>query len=201
MASMSRKFLTGLGLSDAQLESVIEMHTEVTDALKAQIAELKDNNEHAEQLKQELEQAKKASDKASVLKSDYEALKAEYEEYKTNQTRAETRGKKQAAYTELLKSIGINDRRAAAILKVTDLDGMELSADGTLNNAKGLAETARNDWGDFITQTVTVGANTQMSPAQNANATTMTREQILNMKDPAKRQKAIAEHMELFMKG
>lgn len=201
MASMSRKFLTGLGLSDAQLESVIEMHTEVTDALKAQIAGLKDNNEHAEQLRQELEQAKKANDKASVLKSDYEALKAEYEEYKANQTKAETRRKKQAAYTELLKSIGINDRRAAAILKVTDLDGMDLSADGTLNNTKSLAETAKNDWGDFITQAVTVGANTQTPPAQNTNATTMTREQILGMKDPAKRQKAIAEHMELFTKG
>ena len=46
---LTRKFLKGMGISDEQIDAIIDAHTETVDALKAQRDELKaDAEEYAE---------------------------------------------------------------------------------------------------------------------------------------------------------
>jgi hypothetical protein len=58
-------------------------------------------------------------------------------------------------------------------------------------------EGIKDEWADFITTQGTVGASTSTPPTNNGG-TTMTRDEILAIKDTSARQQAIAEHHELF---
>jgi len=200
MASLSRKFLTGLGLNDDQVEAVIEQHVEVTSELKAKIDTLQESADKVADIQKQLDAANKTVKTDSVYKDEYNTLKEEFENYKTEQVKAQTAAAKRSAYENILRGLGVSDRRATNIMRVADFDSVELAEDGSISNSDAVTESIKADWSDFIPQTIITGAETQTPPQQNTNVTTITKEQIMAIKDASKRQKAIAEHLELFEK-
>ena len=56
---LTRKFLKGMGISDEQIDAIIDAHTETVDALKAQRDELKANADEYAETKKKLEAAEK----------------------------------------------------------------------------------------------------------------------------------------------
>ena len=79
---------------------------------------------------------------------------------------------------------------------MTDLSKMKLDKDGNLDGEAELKKTINNEWGEFKTTVTTKGAVVE-KPLQTGKAT-KTKEEIYAIKDPAERQKAIAENHELF---
>lgn len=197
-ASLSRKFLAGLGLSPEQQDAVVEQHQAVLSDVKAELEELRTAQIDINAVQKQLDEANKAAKSSSVYKSELEDLRAEFDAYKQKQRAAETLGAKKAAYTDLLRQAGISDKRAASIVKITDFDGMEMGEDGKLAKADELSAAIQSDWADFIQRKEQVGAQTVTPPATNPNATTMTKEQIMAIKDTAKRQAAMKANPSLF---
>ena len=150
--ALTRKALKAMGLSDEQVDSVIEMHTETVDALKESRDTYKTDAEKLPELQAELDKlkAKVGEDGKNPFEVKYNALKEEFDQYKNEITGKETARAKEEAYKELLKSAGVSEKRISAVLKVTDLKGLKLDAEGKLENAENLTNSIKTEWADFI---------------------------------------------------
>lgn len=145
----------------------------------------------AEELQTKLEESE-------GLQGKYDKLKNDFDTYKGEQEAKETRTKKQDAYKEILKKAGIPEKRFAVILKTVDLDELKISSDGKLENEDKVEKSVKEEWSDFIVTTHETGIDSANPPSNNGGKSTMTKKEIMAIKDTAERQKAIAENHELF---
>ena len=118
-------------------------------------------------LKTEKQTAEDNATTAGKWETKYKSLKEDFDAYKADQTAKETRAAKETAYRELLKAAGIPEKRLAAVLRVSDLDSVELGDDGKIKDADKLTENIKIEWADFIPTTTTQGAQTSTPPATN----------------------------------
>ena len=191
--SITRKLLKGMGLTEEQVDTIIEAHTETVDGLKEQIKAYKADAEKLPGVQRELDDLK--SDEYGGYKEKYEKDHKELEELKAKTTR----DAKSNAYRALLKSAGISEKYLDTVLRASDIERLELDTKGAIKGADVLAEEAKTTWGDFMETTTTKGARIDTPPANVGG--TMSRAQILAIKDRGERRKAIAENMDLFEKG
>jgi len=133
-----------MGLTEEQVETIIEAHTETTDGLRAEIARYKADSEQLSEVQTELDTLK-----ADGWKEKHDSLKREYDGYKAEQTAKEVNAKKERAYRALLKDAGVDEKRIDAVMKVTKLEEMELDGE-KLKDADGLSEGIKSEWADFI---------------------------------------------------
>ena len=164
--ALTRKLLKGMGLTDEQVDTIIEAHTDTVDGLKEDINKYKDDAEKLSTVQKELDDLKAAGD--GGYKEKYEKEHQAFEDYKTAQTAKETRQAKEKAYTEFLKSVGVSEKRIPSIIKVTDLNAVELEGD-KVKDAEKLTESVKTEWADFIETSNTNGATTNTPPANNNN--------------------------------
>lgn len=198
--ALTRKFLTALGIEADKVDEIINAHTETVDALKAERDGYKADAEKLPGVQKELDTLKAAAEKdgKDPYKVKYEAIKEEFETYKNEQTAKETKASKSAAYRALLKEAGVSDKRLDAVLKVTDLDSIELDKDGNIKGADKLTESIKTEWADFIQSSDTRGASTATPPSNTGGKKYASKDEIMAIKDTAERQKAIAENHEMF---
>lgn len=195
---LTRKFLAGLGLDQTQIESVIQGHTESVDGLKDDLDKAKAELAEMAAVRKELDEAKKAASQNKVWQDEYESLKKNFEEFRDRQAAQATLASKKTAYAAVLRDLGIQERRIDSILRVTDFDGLSVGEDGKFPDSDSVKAAASKEWGDFIATQSEVGAKVQTPPATNANATTMTKKEIMAIKDARKRQEAIKANPGLF---
>lgn len=192
--ALSRSMLKGMGLTEEQVSAIIEAHTETVDALKDQIKEQKDIADTVPGLRQQLADAQGGDD----WKTKYEEEHSAFETYKTEQGNKAARETKAAAYKALLKEAGVREGSLDAVVKVTDLDSIELDEKGAIKDADTLKENVKTEWAGFITTTQTTGAKTQNPPETTGGKTYTSRSDIMAIKDRDERRKAIKENPELF---
>lgn len=199
--SLTRKMLKAMGIEDEKIDQIIEAHTETVDGLKADVDRYKADAKALPGVQKQLEQAQAdlEAGKKDSYKAKYEAIKEEYEGYKNEQTKKESRAAKEKAYRELLKAAGISEKRIDAVLKVSDVDGVELDDKGAIKGAKELTESVKSEWADFIVTTTTKGADTPHPPANTGGS--MTKADIYKKDEKgryvmstAERQKALEEN-------
>lgn len=173
--ALTRKSLKAMGISDEQIDSIIEMHTETVDGLKADRDRYRTDAEKLPETQKRLTEAEKArrSGGDESYKGKYDKLQAEYEKYKLDQAAAAANAAKEAAYRALLKEAGVADKRIDAVLRVTDFGAVELGDDGKIQDADGVKATIRKDWADFIGSVNTQGANIDNPPAQNGGSASL----------------------------
>lgn len=182
---------------DAAITAILDGHTASVDALREERDTYKKAADELPEVKKSLEEYKKNAGKGDPYEEKYNALKTEYDTYKKDVTAKETTAKKQDAYKELLKDAGVDSKRYGAILKVTDLSKAELDKEGKFKDADKLKESIKKDWADFIVTEGKEGAKTSTPPAGKGTSS-MTKEDIMKIKDTSERQAAIAENHELF---
>lgn len=197
--ALTRKFLSALGIDADKVDEIINAHAETVDGLKEQVRQFKEDAEKLPTVQKQLDELKAAAEKSDKdpFKVKYEAIKEEFDSFKKGIEAKETKSKKEAAYKALLKGAGVSEKRIDAVLRVTDLDGMKLDADGNLENADDLKNNIKEEWADFIVTSGQKGADTP-TPPKGGGKTFKTKEEIMAIKDTAERQKAIAENHELF---
>ena len=66
----------------------------------------------------------------------------------------------------MLKAAGVSEKRIPAILKVTDLNGIEMDGD-KIKDADKHTQNVKTEWAEFVESTNTTGANTTTPPANN----------------------------------
>ena len=195
MARLTRKFLTALGIEDENVQvQIISAHTEATDALKEQRDGYKADAEKLPEVQKELDTLKEQS--GDKIKAQYDKLKKDFDNYKEEQQQKEITAKKKSAYKGLLKDAGISASRIDAVLKVSDVDGLEFNEDGEIKDKDKMIENIKKEWADFIVKSTEKGAQVGNPPANGGKA--LSREEILKIKDTSERQKAIAENLSAF---
>lgn len=198
--ALTRKMLSAMGIEEDKADEIIKAHAETVDALKEQADGNKTDAAELEKLKEQVKSLK--ADLAEADKSDWEEkynkLKTEYDDYKTDVENKATHSAKEAAYKQLLIDAGISEKRIATILKVSDIDGVELDKEGNIKSADKLTDSIKEEWADFIVTEHKEGAETSKPPASEGKGGTMTKEDIMKIRDTADRQAAMREHPELF---
>lgn len=162
--ALTRKMLKAMGIEEEKIDQIIDAHMETVDGLKEDVNKYKGDAEKLPTVQKELDDLKAAGD--GGYKEKYEKEHKAFEDFKTAQTEKETKQAKEKAYTAFLKSVGVSEKRIPAILKVTDLNSVELDGD-KVKDADKLTESVKTEWADFIESSSTSGANTQTPPANN----------------------------------
>lgn len=169
--ALTRKMLQAMDIPAEKIDEIISAHTETVNAIKVERDELKADADKLPGVEKELEKANKELEK---FKSDdwenkYNTLKGEYDSYKTDTETKAVKAAKEAAYKQLLIDSGVSDKRVASILKVSDLDSIELDADGKIKDAEKRSESIKSEWADFIVTETKKGADVSKPPANNGS--------------------------------
>lgn len=175
--SLSRKALTAMGIDEEKVDQIIEMHTATVNGLKDERDSYKADADKLSTVQKELDELKKAAEngdrspykvKYEAILEEKEALQKEFDDFKAEQEAKATKAEKQDAYKALLKEIGISEKRIDAVLKVSDIDSLELE-EGKLKNIDDLKKSAKDEWSDFIVSEGAEGAKTETPPANNGS--------------------------------
>ncbi len=201
--ALTRKALVAMGIEAEKIDQIIEMHTESTDALKKERDDAREDaknykadSEKLAGVQKELDDLKADKGEPDKFKTLYDDLKKEYDKYKDDVQAKETKAAKSKAYREMLKEIGISEKRLDSVIKVADLDSFDLDDTGAIKDVDKLKTTAKSEWADFIESKSVQGAKTA-TPPKNTGAS-MSKEDIMKIEDDGERQRAIAENHELF---
>lgn len=196
--AFTRKLLSTMGIDEDKIEQIIAAHTDVTTALKEERDSYKEKAEQLPAVQKELNDLKKSlpEDGKDPWKVKYDAIKEEYTEYKQGIEKQNITNTKAEKIKALLKEIGVSEKRIASVVKVTDLDNIKLDKDGNIEGVDDLKKSLTEEWSDFIVQTSQKGTDVANPPASSGSK--MTKEQIMQIKDTAERQKAIADNHALF---
>ena len=195
--SFGRKWLEGI-LENEELtakekaQQIMDVHITVTDGLKDERDNYKAEADKAADLQKQLDDLANGED----FKKKYEDEHKAFEDFRKQTASEANAAKVRAAYRKLLADEGISEKRLDSIIKVTDLSKMKLDKDGNLEDVDGLKKTIDDEWSEFKTTVTEKGAVVE-KPIQTGKAT-KTKAEILEIKDTAERQRAIAENHELF---
>ena len=113
----------------------------------------------ADELQEKLDAAGESEEK-------YNKLKTEYDAYKNEQEAKALRTEKENAYKEMLKNIGIPEKRIPVILKTVNFDELDFK-DGKFDKADDIEKTAKEEWADFIVTTKETGVDSAKPPENN----------------------------------
>lgn len=151
--ALTRKMLKAMGIEDEKIDQIIDAHTETVDGLKADIEKYRTDAEKLPGVQKELEtaQADLEAGKKDSWKVKYDAIKEEFEGYKSEQTKKETMAAKESAYRNLLKATGINEKRIESVLKVSDVDSLELDDKARLRTLPN-SQTASKRSGQILSR-------------------------------------------------
>lgn len=208
--ALSRKYLQGMGLTEEQVNAIIEANEETINGLKDEIDKYKTASEKSSKdlakVQKELDTMKdEAENGKSPYKVKYEALKEEmgklqkqYDDYKADVDAKETKLKKSDAYRKLLKETGVSEKRIDAVLRVTDIDSLEFDEEGKLKNHDELVKSIKSEWSDFIATESTQGVATSTPPANNGGKK-MTRADIYKKDEHGRYVLSTAERQKALM--
>lgn len=195
--ALTRKFLSAMGIEDDKVDEIITAHTDTVNALKEQRDKYKEDAEKLPTVQKKLDELEAQDDKEDPYKEKYEKLQVEFDTFKEGVENEKIKAKKNKAYRELIKKAGVSEKRIDAIMKVTNIDNVELDENGEIKNADKIVENIKKEWSDFIVTETQKGADTTTPPA-TTGGTTMTKEEIRSIKDPQARQKAMLDNASLF---
>ena len=176
--ALTRKLLKGMGLTDEQVDTIIEAHTETTDGLKNQLNQYKADAEKLPGVQKELDDLKAAGD--GGYKAKYEAEKSAHDAYKQ-----QIAGEKQKAQDDkdifsIIEEAGVvRESFQRLIHNSFDRQLLKRGADGAITNRAELVELVRTQNPDCIPTTETKGTPPANPPT--GNKTPITREQLKSM--------------------
>lgn len=157
--ALTRRMLKALGIEDEKAEEIISAHIESTDALKAQRDEYKAQLEAKPAPKQEPK-----AEPSDEYKEKFEATEKAFEDFKAKVEGEKAAAQKKALYRDLIAKAGVDAKRIDAVLKISDLDSVEVK-DGAIKDADKLVEGIKADFADFIPVITTEGASVAKPPA------------------------------------
>lgn len=202
--ALTRKSLKAMGLTDEQVDSIVEMHTETVDGLKDKLKTAEEKATQLDGVQKELDALKAKG--GDDYKAKYEAEKQAFENYKADQTAKETKAAKESAVRAYFegKSITGGNLNIAMRGAKDEINGLELDADGKIKDTSALDALVGGEYAALVVTTQTRGANTATPPAGNGGSK-LTRADIYKKDDhgryvmsTAERQKALAENPDLM---
>lgn len=201
--AFTRKFLSALGIEDDKVDEIIQAHTEVTNGLKEDRdrykAEAEANKDASEKLAEAQSELDELKADENPFEAKYKEIKEQFDTYKSDVEAKALTAKKTDAFKQLLKDAGVSDKRIDTVVKASPkaIDDIAFDEDGKVKGASDLTDGLKQEWKDFVVTSDTQGAKTATPPENNGGGG-MTKEEIMAIKDRAKRREAIAQNPEAF---
>ena len=161
--ALTRKALKAMGLTDEQVDSIIEMHTDTVDGLKADISKYKGDAEKLPGVQKELDDLKAAGDggweeKAKDFEKKYNDLVAE------NKNK-ETKAAKESAAKAFFESKGITGNSLEIAMRGSSAEIAALDLDGEkIKDSSALDALVNGTFKALVSTTTTNGANIPKPP-------------------------------------
>lgn len=140
-----------------ELDSVIEQR----DAFKADAEKLPGVQAKLDALKNQPDDGYKAK---------YEKERDDFRAYKDEVEAEKTLAAKKAAYEEVCRDAGLNEKGVAKALKYADWNAVELDEAGKVKGARDHIKALKEEWAEHVTTETTQGAQTANPPANNGAA-------------------------------
>ena len=201
--ALTRKSLKAMGLTDEQVDSIVEMHTETVDGLKDKLKTAEEKANKLDDVQKELDGLK--ANTGDDWKSKYEKEHTDFETYKKNVTAKETKAAKEKAVKAYFEGKNITGANLDIAMRGCrdEIGAIELGGDKIKDTAALDALVGGTFAGLVVTKTVQ-GAQTANPPANNGGSK-LTKADIFKKDDhgryvmsTAERQKALAENPELL---
>ena len=201
--ALTRKSLKAMGLTDEQVDSIVEMHTETVDGLKDKLKTAEEKANKLDDVQKELDGLKANS--GNDWKSKYEKEHTDFESYKKGVTEKETKAAKEKAVKAYFEGKNITGANLDIAMRGCrdEIGAIELDGDKIKDTAALDALVGGTFAGLVVTKT-TKGAQTANPPANNGGSK-LTKADIFKKDDhgryvmsTAERQKALAENPELM---
>ena len=166
--SLTRKLLKGMGLTDEQVDTIIEAHTDTVDGLKEQVKTYKADAEKLPNVQKELDELKAAGDvgweeKAKDFEKKYNDLVAE------NKNK-ETKAAKESAAKAFFESKGITGNSLEIAMRGSSAEIAALDLDGEkIKDSSALDALVNGTFKALVSTTTTKGANIPNPPVTTPN--------------------------------
>lgn len=166
--ALTRKSLKAMGLTDEQVDSIIEMHSETVDGLKEQVKTYKADAEKLPSVQKELDDLKSAGDggweeKAKDFEKKYNDLVAE------NKNK-ETKAAKESAAKAFFESKGITGNSLEIAMRGSSAEIAALDLDGEkIKDSSALDALVNGTFKALVSTTTTKGANIPNPPVTTPN--------------------------------
>lgn len=152
---------------DKAAEEICGRHTADLESIKEERDEYKKSAGLYDAAKKELDALKANPDN---YKEKYEKAKKDLETYKAEIAQEKELAAKEAAYTEICKDAGLNEKGIAKAVKYADWSKIELDENGKITNAKDHIKTIKDEWAEHIETSRVQGANTATPPASTGGS-------------------------------
>ena len=188
--------MKGMGLTDEQVDTIIEAHTDTVDGLKADVSRYKTDAEKLPGVQKELDDLKAAGDDGYQEK--YEKEHKDFEDFKADVTAKESKAVKEKAVRAYFESKNITGANLDLAMRGCGEEMAALEMDGEeIKDTKSLDALVDGTYKGLVSTTQTKGANPATPPA-NTGGGAMTKDQIMQIKDRSERRAAIAANINLF---
>ena len=177
--ALTRKLLKGMGLTDEQVDTIIEAHTDTVDGLKADVSKYKADAEKLPGVQKELDSLKAAGD--GGYKEKYEKEHSDFEAFKSDITAKETKAAKEKAVRAYFESKNITGANLDLAMRGCGEEMAALELDGDkIKDTKSLDELVDGTYKGLVSTTQTKGAN-PASPPTNTGGSGVTAEAFKKM--------------------
>ena len=177
--ALTRKSLKAMGLTDEQVDSIIEMHTDTVDGLKEQVNTYKADAEKLPNVQKELDDLKAIGD--GGYKDKYEKEHKAFEDYKADVTAKESKAAKEKAVRAYFESKNITGSNLDLAMRGCGEEMAALVMDGDkIKDTASLDALIDGAYKSLVYTEHTQGANPANPPANNP-AKNYTTAEIKNM--------------------
>ena len=166
--ALTRKSLKAMGLTDEQVDSIIEMHSETVDGLKEQVKTYKADAEKLPNVQKELDDLKAAGD--GGFKEKFEKEHSDFENFKKTIQEKETKAAKESAAKAFFESKGITGNSLEIAMRGSSAEIAALDLDGEkIKDSSALDALVNGTFKALVSTTTTKGANIPNPPVTSPN--------------------------------
>ena len=193
--------MKNLGLTDEQVDTIIEAHAETVDGLKEKLAKAEADAATLEAVTKERDELKAGGDFKKKFEDEHKA----FEDFKKGITAKETRAAKEKAVREYLTSKNITGGNLDIAMRglSAEIDAAELDGE-KIKDTKALDDLIGGTFKGLVVTSTVTGTQTANPPA-NGGGGKLTKADIFKRDEKgryvmstAERQKALAENPELM---
>lgn len=194
--ALTRKLLKGMGLTDEQVDTIIEAHTDTVDGLKADVTRYKADAEKLLGVQKQLDDLKAAGD--GGYKEKYEKEHSAFEAFKTDITAKESKAAKEKAVRAYFESKNITGANLDLAMRGCGEEMSALELDGEkIKDTKSLDALVDGTYKSLVSKPA---VRLDMGARLNEGGKPMTKDKIMKITDRTERRAAIAANMDLFRK-
>lgn len=166
--ALTRKLLKGMGLTDEQVDTIIEAHTDTVDGLKEQVKTYKADAEKLPNVQKELDDLKAAGD--GGFKEKFEKEHSDFENFKKTIQEKETKAAKESAAKAFFESKGITGNSLEIAMRGSSAEIAALDLDGEkIKDSSALDALVNGTFKALVSTTTTKGANIPNPPITTPN--------------------------------